>query len=51
MVGALVLTEAITYSPLGTSLYALVTSGSPGASVDPLAFSPPPAGPLMTGRS
>ena len=51
MVGALVLTEAITYSPLGTSLYALVTSGTPGAAVDPLAFSPPPAGPLMTGRS
>jgi hypothetical protein len=51
MVGALVVTEAITYSPLGTSLYALVTSGTPGASVDPLAFSAPPAGPLMTGRS
>ena len=51
MIGCLVVTEAITYSPLGTSIYAAVTQGSPGASVAPLEFAPPPAGPLMTGRS
>ena len=46
----LMLTEAITYSPLGTALYRAVTAGSPGAAVAPLGFAPPPAGPLMTGR-
>ena len=51
MIGCLVVTEAITYSPLGTSLYEVVTKGSPGASIAPLEFAPPPAGPLMTGRS
>ena len=51
MLGVLVVTEAITYSPLGTSIYEAVTKGSPGASVAPLEFAPPPAGPLMTGRS
>ena len=51
MIGALVVTEAITYSPLGTSIYDAVTKGSPGASIAPLEFAPPPAGPLMTGRS
>jgi hypothetical protein len=51
MLACLVLTEAITYSPVGTALYRLVTAGSPGAAVPPLAFAPPPAGPLMTGRS
>jgi len=50
MVGALVLTEAVTYSPVGTSIYAAVTQGSPGASIDPYGFAPPPAGPV-TGRS
>jgi hypothetical protein len=51
MIGALVVTEAITYSPLGTSIYQAVTKGSPGASIAPLEFARPPAGPLMTGRS
>ncbi len=51
MIGALVVTEAITYSPVGTSLYQLVARNSPGASIDPLGFRPPPAGPLMTGRN
>jgi hypothetical protein len=51
MLGCLILTEAITYSPVGSALYRLVTAGSPGASVPALEFAPPPAGPLMTGRS
>ena len=50
MIGSFVLTEAITYSPAGTALYAAVTKGSPGAQVAPLDFAPPPAGPLVTGR-
>jgi hypothetical protein len=51
MLACLVLTEAITYSPVGTALYRVVTAGSPGASVAPLAFAPPPTGALVTGRS
>jgi len=51
MLACLVLTEAITYSPLGTALYRMVTAGSPGAAVSPLGFPPPPAGPQVTGRS
>ena len=51
MLGALVVTEAITYSPLGTSIYQAVTAGSPGASIAPLDFAPAPDGPLVTGRS
>jgi hypothetical protein len=51
IVAAFVLTEAITYSPVGTSIYRAVTEGSPGASVPPLDFAPPPAGPLITGRT
>lgn len=50
MIAAFVLIEAITYSPIGMSLYDWVVAGSPGASVPPLDFAPPPAGPLMTGR-
>lgn len=50
MVAALFVTEAITYSPLGTSIYQEVTKGSPGASIAPLAFAPPPSTPLVTGR-
>jgi hypothetical protein len=45
------LTQAVTYSPLGTAIYEKVTEGSRGASVPPLEFPPPPEGPLMTGRS
>lgn len=41
LVGA-VLTEAITYSPLGAALYRAATAGSPGAHIAPLAFAPPP---------
>jgi len=50
MVAAFVLTEVITYSPLGRSLYLAVTRDSPGASVAPLSFAPPPGPPLMTGQ-
>jgi hypothetical protein len=50
MIGAFVLIEAITYSPVGTAIYRRVTDGSPGAAVQPLDFAAPPAGPLMTGR-
>lgn len=42
MFGCLLLTEVITYSPIGLALYRLVTSDSPGASVPPLEFAPPP---------
>ena len=51
MVASFLITQALTYSPVGIALYEAVTEGSPGARVDPLAFSPPPEGPLMTGRS
>jgi hypothetical protein len=51
MLACLVLTEAITYSPVGTAVYRLVTAGSPGAAVPPLDFAPPPVGPQVTGRS
>ena len=51
MLACLVLTEAITYSPVGTAIYRVVTAGSPGASVPALEFAPPPATALMTGRS
>lgn len=51
MIGAFVLIEAITYSSAGQSLYRAITSGSPGATVAPLAFPPPPPGPLVTGRT
>jgi hypothetical protein len=42
MVGSVFLTEAITYSPLGTALYRTITAGSPGATVPPLEFGSPP---------
>jgi hypothetical protein len=51
ILASFVLIEAITYSPVGTALYRVVTAGSPGASVAPLDFAPPPAGALVTGRS
>ncbi|MEO7504253.1 MAG: hypothetical protein ABIT69_03630 [Sphingomicrobium sp.] len=50
MVGGLLLTEALTYGPLGPPIYRAITAGSPGASVPPLDFPPPPAGPQITGR-
>lgn len=51
IVGSFVLTQAITYSRVGTAIYAGVTEGSRGAAVPPLEFQPPPGGPLVTGRS
>jgi len=50
MLVAFVAIEAISYSSVGQGLYRTVTLDSPGASVAPLQFPPPPAGPLMTGR-
>jgi len=51
MIASFVVVEALTYSPVGVPIYDAVTGGSPGAVIDPLAFPPPPEGPLMTGRS
>jgi hypothetical protein len=45
MAGCLLVTEAITYSPVGDALYREVAAGSPGAAVAPLDFAAPPAGP------
>ena len=42
LIGSFLLSEAITYSPVGGALYATVTAGSPGAAVPPLAFPAPP---------
>lgn len=50
MLGALIVTEAVTYSPVGAALYRVVTANSPGAAVPPLDFAAPPSGPLVTGR-
>lgn len=49
--GMLVVIETLTFSPAGRALYDAAVAGSSGATVDPLAFPPPPAGPLMTGRT
>jgi hypothetical protein len=49
MLASFVLIEAITYSPVGLSLYRNVTAGSPGASVAPLEFGQPITG-QVTGR-
>lgn len=45
------LIELLTFSAVGTAFYAAVTAGSPGSTVDPLAFASPPGGPLITGRA
>jgi hypothetical protein len=51
MLAAFLAIEAITYSSVGEILYRFVTADSPGAAVAPLDFPPPPAGPLVTGRT
>jgi hypothetical protein len=51
IIASFVLVEAITYSPVGAAIYEVVTEGSAGADVPPLEFAPPPAGPLITGRT
>jgi hypothetical protein len=51
MLASLIVVEALTYGPVGRPIYEAVTRGSAGAAIDPLAFPPPPEGPLMTGRS
>jgi hypothetical protein len=44
MIAFLMLTDLITYSPVGTWIYDAATAGSPGALIDPLAYPPmPPA--------
>lgn len=50
MVGVLVLTEVVTYSPIGSAIYSAATAGSPGALAEPLQFPAPPGGALVTGR-
>lgn len=45
LVGSAILTEAITYSPVGGAIYDAAVAGSPGAAVSPLEFPLPPAGP------
>jgi hypothetical protein len=45
MVASVIATNAITYSPLGPAIYRAVAAGSPGASIAPMAFPPPPGPP------
>lgn len=45
IIGASLLVEAITYSPVGAGVYRAVVAGSPGEAVAPLDFPPPPGPP------
>jgi hypothetical protein len=51
IIGSFMLTQAVTYSSIGTAIYSKVTEGSRGTAVPPLEFQPPPKGSLVTGRS
>ena len=45
IVGVMIATELLVYSPLGDAIFAWVTAGTPGANVAPLEFGPmPPMG-------
>ncbi|GGI74633.1 hypothetical protein GCM10007973_09390 [Polymorphobacter multimanifer] len=46
ILGSTIIIEAITYSPLGTSLYTAITDGTPGAAVAPHGFPAPPGMPI-----
>jgi len=45
MLGTVVVTDAITYSPAGSAIYQAVAAGSPGAAIEPLDLPPPPGPP------
>jgi len=51
IIGSVLLTEAITYSPVGTAIYHTVVAGSPAAAVAPLDFPPPPGAPKPAAAS
>lgn len=42
ILGAVLVSDLIAYSPLGDVLYATATAGSPGAAMDGMAYPPPP---------
>lgn len=50
LIASLLVTEVVSYSPVGVALYDAVTAGSPGATIDPYAYPPPPVGGQVTGR-
>ncbi|MBS0363982.1 MAG: hypothetical protein JSR98_21625 [Proteobacteria bacterium] len=50
ILGVFVLTEAITYSPVGTAIYNAVAAGSKGAAIPGLEFSKPPGPPPSAGK-
>jgi len=51
IIGSALLTEAITYSPVGGAIYRAVVAGSPAAAVAPLDFPPPPGAPKPAAAS
>jgi len=51
MAALIVLPKILAPTAVGESLYAATVAGTPGENVDGMAFAPPPAGPLMTGRN
>lgn len=51
ILGSVILTQAITYTPVGMAIYGAVAEGSPGASVDPLGFRPMPGSGHVSGAT